>query len=323
MGNYDYMVSLLDFERGITTASAHSPGRAHSDSILLGLGYEGYIRELLDAGEPLPLKVEIDRHTAGGFEPIYIMENVEVPFDREDALLTREYALDDALVTPHGVIQFKTLEITPTIMELHCRLEPNGVEDLGFSNYRILNSDGTELSSWKRYTFGVDKGVPTYFRILFSDGMELYSPTRDTSDVDKRVRTFQIMPSLYFDKPESLTVMYDSYYYTLPVEPYTLDLNDEFPKAYDYHGYTFIVDGVTRLKNDKLSVQFHIEDGTGFKIQGLTLEGLERNGNRHGSDGQQTTVFLIEEEMKDVYSMTLDYPKIIVEQKGKVEIQLK
>jgi hypothetical protein len=290
---YEYVVSLSESGNGIAISGKNFEGNAHSTSILLSGPYGGYIRALLDAGEPLPLKVDIHRQTADRLETIYTMENIEVPLDREDVLLSREYELDESLVTPHGVIRFETLEITPTVMELHCSIEFNGVDDLGLSEYRIIDSDGTDYSSPRKYTFGTDKSV----------------------------RAIQIMPSFYFDEPESLTVMYDSYHYTLQGKPYTLDLNGEFPKEYDYYGYAFIVDEVRRLGNNKLSVEFHVEDGTGFKIQSLKLDGRES----HVQDfmDNKSTVYFVEEEKKDAYTMTLVHPQIIVEEKGEVELQLR
>jgi hypothetical protein len=290
----EYVVSLLADGPGLAIHQNNFVGDAHSTSILLSEPYEGYIRKLLDAGKPLPLKVEIQMKTADKLESIYTMKNIEVPFSRKDALLTREYALDDSLVTPHGVIRFKTLEISPTAMELHCGIEPNGVDDFGLYKFRVISSDGTEMSSPSSYTFGENKGV----------------------------RTYQIMPSLYFDEPKSLMVMYDSYYYTLPAQPYTLDLNDKFPKAYDYYGHTFIVDEVKRLENDRFSVEFHVEDETGMEIQSIKLDGKESHVIDYSSEGKKTTVFFKEEEKKDVYTMTLDCPQIIVQEKGKVEIRL-
>lgn len=288
--DYAYFVRLLDGGASTTTLSGSTSGEV--DVTIEFPNDSTYIRDIIDAGEDLDFACSIYKQKYNDSSEIYTFQTFDVPLSEEEVLLTQSLALDETIELDQGTIHFDSLRISPTKMQLIGKENPS-------EGYKAIGLDGD-------------------INLSPSNGQIYQSPSVSRSELGDV--TYSIIPSIYFDDVNEMSLTFDHYYYEMPEISYDLSLDGIYPKTYDYYGYHFVVDEVKK-SGDQLKVVSHIEDD-GFDYQDFKFMDFEQHyaelSTRYDEEKEieSKTYYSYVQGIGDTqtFEFKLSYPKIMVEQ---------
>lgn len=325
----DFFINLYD-STGCSSSASYSQDFLYEGTINFDLNNSTFLRDLATNELPLVLacdfyedKSTIEKNDASLDgdddipELVYSMTNMAIPMTLDQILLNRSVDFDYTLSFNEGSIDFDTLTISPTKMQLHGFATPLE-EPLIHNNQEgyVTHIDMNEFTVY--YEGSEDFGKPSLTQYGLGDGDIWY----------------QLVPSIYFDTVEKLTVQYDSYSFTLDHEPYLISLNDSFPLTLDYFGYDIVIEDIIVNKN-RLTVKHYIPDETNFTFQSFDILGFDLDGpgisDGHGVSmieddngnrrNEYYSYFKIDSKPESI-ELILSFPKIIIYEGGEFDIPI-
>lgn len=301
MSAYDYEIRLLDGQ-GVSSSTYDDEGYGRKISMSFNQENEDFMIHLIETDMPLVFTCNIYERTGDERHDIYEFKAFSIPVFEEDILKTRHIEAREVITLDQGILNFDTLEISPSNMKLIGSETPNdGIQAIGLKGIKVSSESGQEFQT------------PMISRLGNGQGTAVYN----------------IIPSIYFEDYDWLEIAYEAYYYSLDHDPYTLDIKDDYPKTYDYYGNAFTIQDISRM-GDELQITFTTENEEVFTLQDLDFEGFDQNHSGQSTslddDGNEKIErYSYIENFGDQtqFSFDLSYPKIYVPKSGSFTIDLR
>ncbi len=297
---YSYMISV---ENEVVDAELNSYESYNQNKVNIKFNRlnPDPIQSILEQEGGLTFKCTVYEEKGDVEEVIHSFNTFMVPISEADILPNRYVNINQSIDWKEGNLQLDELVVSPSKMVLNGHLT---------SKEGIL-SVGLEAIEWLDDSGGI-YGSPAISRIGGENGEVSY----------------QVIPSIYYDKVNELILRYSAYFYELDHEVYHLSREDNYPITYDYYGHEFIITAVEQ-EEEELRIDYEIDDESEFSFNSIELTGYESQHrqtaytdmNKDGVDEHSYSVYFEVGEEKN-FTFKLEAPKLIVQQKGMVHIPI-
>jgi hypothetical protein len=260
---------------------------------------EEYLGNLIKEQKDIQLECYITKHIDDEIEKVSVIKDINIPVNKDNVLLSKVYNIDKKIELDKGIIRLNKLVISPTRMRVIVRTSSLGE---GVNNIQLNVND---------FYIKDDRG-------------NIYKGSGSVSSChNKDCISYDFVPSVYFNNNiDKLYLHYNNYSYSYK-EKYKISLNESFPKIINYHGYEIIITEIKYEEND-LIINMEYDESKNFRVEGLNIsqEGDSKSCETYKTENikkMKTTIKNV--DYMQSYEIELEYPQIIIEEKGMIRIK--
>ncbi|MTI67168.1 MAG: DUF4179 domain-containing protein [Firmicutes bacterium] len=171
--------------------------------------------------------------------------DIKIPFKEENVLLSKKHFLNKEITSPHGVINFKKLTISPTRMKLDVKFDMDeGYLFTDFENLYLLDSKGNAYKP---------------------EGLVSTNPNENS-------RSFYFVPSIYFEEFKKLYIVFDGVWIGSKDNNINLNIKDSYPKKITYMNKEITFKKVIH-KNENLVITLKLPRR--LRVNSLDIDGFK------------------------------------------------